>query len=60
MTTTFFVRRPAAAMRLLIGDRRCRVERLDEATCNVVFFDEAEWRWFETWADEQGLDYELV
>lgn len=60
MDTTFEVQMSAADARYRFGDWRCRIERLDGKTCNIVFFDEAEWNRFEEYAQANEIEYKLV
>lgn len=61
MRTTFWIRnRTWAEMKRLLGSWRCRVENNGDQTCNVIFFDQEEWNRFETWAEDNGIDYELL
>lgn len=62
MTTTFFLPNTTAAMaRNLFGSWRCRVEQVEYMkSCNIVFFDEDEWKRFEQYADDKNIEYEMV
>lgn len=42
------------------GKWRCRVERMDATSCNIVFFDESEWKRFEQYAEDNNIEYEMV
>jgi hypothetical protein len=57
---TFYVEKPAAIMRHLLGDWRCRIERMAADSCNVVFFAENERKRFEEWAERNGVEIKLV
>lgn len=46
--------------RALFGTWRCRIERMDSTSCNIVFFDREEVDRFEQFAEENDLEYTLV
>ena len=61
METKFYLpNMSAASASLEFGKWRCRVERLDTRSCNIVFFDEKEWKRFEQYAEEKDIEYSLV
>lgn len=61
MTTIFYLPNTSAPMAShLFGTWRCRVERVDAKSCNVVFFDKEEWDRFEEYAEANGIEYRLV
>lgn len=61
MTTTFHL--PDTSLpeaRVLFGDWRCRIERMDDKSVNIVFFDQEEWNRFTDFCDENDVVYEMV
>ena len=57
MTTTFHVSVPASEMRLIAGERRCRIERINKDSCYVVLVDKEEVNWFKLYAKENNIEY---
>jgi hypothetical protein len=61
MTTTFFLpKMSAATARIHFENWRCRIERMDENSCNITFFDKEEWGRFEEYCEKDDIEYEMV
>lgn len=60
MEATFYLpKMTAAAASIEFGSWRCRIEKMDSKSCNIIFFDEDEWKRFEEYAEEKGIENEL-
>lgn len=59
-TVTFEIKMPYAEVRAAFGSWRCRIERADKDYTDLTFFEEREWKKFEEYADEKGIEYRLV
>lgn len=61
MTTTFYLPSTTAAQASqMFGAWQCRVERIDDKSCNVVFFDKGWWDRFEEYAEANCIEYQIV
>ncbi len=61
MTTTFYLPKTTTFnAKTAFGGWRCRIERIDSGSCNIMFFDQTETDRFEGYAEDNGIDYQLV